>query len=71
MGETALALSTEWLSSLPYRYDLTPTNFGWTTAQAVRYGLTASWFPVTGFIILSLGTLGLFLLMITRLLLRR
>lgn len=67
----AIALSAEWFSSLPARTQLAPADFGWTAANAARLGFTASWFYTTGFILLGAGTLGLFLLATTRLLLRR
>ncbi len=68
---SAIALSAEWFSSLPARSELAPADFGWTAAKAAQLGFTASWFWTTGFVVLSFGVLGLFLIALTRLLLRR
>jgi hypothetical protein len=68
---SAIALSAEWFSSLPARSELAPADFGWTAAKAAQFGFTASWFWTTGFVVLSFGVLGLLLIALTRLLLRR
>jgi len=68
---TSVTLSAEWFSSVFASSAIAPANFGWTTANASQHGFTASWFPTIGFIMLGLGTLGFFLLAVSRLLLRR
>lgn len=68
---TAIALSSEWCSSAVSATQIAPTDFGWTAANAAKAGLTVTWFPTTGFVLLGVGTLGLVLLATTRLLLRR